>query len=120
MAKQKSSTSVLNIISDAFFSTRPKEWTRWVSLAKYWYKTNTHSATGLTPFEVIYGVPPLRLLSYVKGTTEVQEVDQVLKSREQILHPLKEHLHQAQHWMKQMADRHCTERSFEVGDWVFL
>ena len=26
----------------------------------------------------------------------------------------------AQNRMKQQADQHCSERSFELGDWVFL
>jgi hypothetical protein len=26
----------------------------------------------------------------------------------------------AQNHMKQQADQHCSERSFEIGDWVFL
>lgn len=30
------------------------------------------------------------------------------------------HLVQAQHRMKQIADHHRTEREFQVGDWVFL
>ena len=29
-------------------------------------------------------------------------------------------LRKAQHRMKQMADRHRTERSFQIGDMVFL
>ena len=26
----------------------------------------------------------------------------------------------AQNHMKQQVDQHCSERSFEIGDWVFL
>ncbi|XP_062166950.1 uncharacterized protein LOC133873232 [Alnus glutinosa] len=34
----------------------------------------------MTPYEVVYGVPPLRLLSYVPGTTRVEAVDDVLRN----------------------------------------
>jgi hypothetical protein len=36
----------------------------------------------MTPFEVVYGRLPPRLLTYVPGTTKVATVDEVLKSRE--------------------------------------
>lgn len=33
---------------------------------------------------------------------------------------LKHNLHKAQNRMKQMADQRRSERSFDVGDWVYL
>lgn len=58
------------------------------------------------------GTPPPRLVSYVKGTTRVQ-ADQIAKV-------LKEKLKAAQERMKRQPDLHRTERSFEVGERVFL
>lgn len=52
-----------------FMGMFPKEWAKWLSLAEWWYKTCTHSATKMTPYEAVYGVQPPRLLSYVSGTT---------------------------------------------------
>ena len=43
-----------------------------------------------------------------------------LEDREKMLLILKFHLLRAQHRMKQLADKHRSERSFEIGDWVFL
>ncbi|KAF7147605.1 hypothetical protein RHSIM_Rhsim03G0132800 [Rhododendron simsii] len=40
--------------------------------------------------------------------------------RESTLKLFKEHLSQAQNRMKQLADKHQTERVFQVGDWVYL
>ena len=37
-----------------------------------------------------------------------------------VLQILKDNLNLAQNRMKQLADQHCSERSFDVGDWVFL
>ena len=68
----------------------------------------------------MYGVPPPCLLTYVAGTTRVQVVEDELKSKDQIMQLLKEHLMAAQERMKQMADPHRTEREFSVGDWVYL
>jgi len=34
-------------------------WSKWASLAKWWYNTNYHSALHTTPYEVVYGQPPV-------------------------------------------------------------
>lgn len=47
-------------------------------------------------------------------------MDQTLRDRESLVRLLKENLLQAQNRMKNMADKHRSERSFEVGSWVFL
>ena len=39
---------------------------------------------------------------------------------QQVLELLKDNLTLAQNRMKQQADQHQSERSFDVGDWVFL
>lgn len=74
----------------------------------------------MTPYEAVYGVPPPRLLSYVPGTTRVEAVDEVLKSRQQIIVLLHHNLHQAQQCIKRYADLKRTERSFEIGQLVYL
>jgi hypothetical protein len=47
-------------------------------------------------------------------------VEDHIENQQQILQILKDNLAMAQNHMKQQADQHCSERSFEVGDWVFL
>lgn len=41
-----------------FSSDTPRQWNRWLAWAEYCYNTSTHSASGMTPFEVVYGRPP--------------------------------------------------------------
>ena len=43
-----------------------------------------------------------------------------IENQQQVLQILMDNLTMAQNRMKQEADQHCSERSFEVGDWVFL
>jgi hypothetical protein len=43
-----------------------------------------------------------------------------IKHQQQVLQLLKYKLTMAQNHMKQLADQHCSEISFDVGDWVFL
>jgi hypothetical protein len=49
----------------------------------------------MTPFEVVYGQPPPKLLSYVHGTTNVAADDELLRTREQILALLQQNIQQA-------------------------
>ena len=101
-------------------SDKPHLWSKWLPLAEYWYNTNYHSATQITPYEVVYGQPPPVHLPYLAGESKVQVVAKCLEDREKMILILKFHLLRAQHRMKQHADKHRSERSFELGDWVFV
>ena len=43
-----------------------------------------------------------------------------IEHQQEVLQLLKDNLNLAQNRMKQQADQHRNERSFDVGDWVFL
>lgn len=46
-----------------FIHSCPCQWLKWVSLAKFWYNSNPHSALGgRSPFEVLYGHPHIILV----------------------------------------------------------
>jgi hypothetical protein len=47
-------------------------------------------------------------------------VEDHIENQQQVLQILKDNLTMAHNRMKQQADQHRSERSFEVGDWVFL
>ena len=87
-----------------FTGTQPKQWVDWLAWAEFSYNTSVHSSTKISPFEVVYRVPPPSMLSYVPGTTKVQVVDELLKSREDILHDLRQNLKVSQDRMKSRAD----------------
>ena len=97
---------------------KPTKWIQWLSLAEWWYNTTFHISTGVTPYEALYGQKPPNLLHYTSGGTSVAAIEQLLQDREAILKLLKEHLHTSQHRMKQMADKHQTEREFAEEDSV--
>ncbi|KAK9225705.1 hypothetical protein WN943_010749 [Citrus x changshan-huyou] len=64
------------------------QWLEWIPWAEFSYNIATHSSTKLSPFEVVYGIPPPSLLAYVLGTSRVQAVDEYLRDRDSILHEL--------------------------------
>ena len=103
-----------------FVSSKQKQWLKWLPWAEYWYNTSYHTATRMTPFEAVYGRSPATIHSYVRGETLVADVEQSLRSRDEILRLLKESLVTAQQRMKINADRHRRELEFAPGDFVYL
>ena len=61
-----------------FTSDNPHKWAEWLPLAEFWFNSNFHTNLKLTPFEALYGFPPLTLQSYVLGTTRVAALDALL------------------------------------------
>jgi hypothetical protein len=99
---------------------KPQAWSKWLSLAEWWYNTSFHSAIQSTPFEVVYGQPPPMNLPYLPGESTNLSVDRSLTAREEAIKLLKFHLLRAQNRMKQQADKHRSDRQFSIGDYVFL
>lgn len=99
---------------------KQKEWSRYLSLAEWWYNTTYHRATKITPFEALYGYPPQQLALGSVPKSQVEAVDAFMKDRQVTLTQLKTNLVKAQERMKQYADKHRSERKFEEGDWVYL
>jgi len=103
-----------------FTSEKQHLWVKRLPLAEWWYKTNYHATTKMTPYEALYGQLPPYPTSYIKGCSKVQAVDQLLQNRTTMLAHLRENLHQAQNHMKQQVDQHRSECQFQEGDQVFL
>ena len=59
-------------------------------------------------------------MDYVPGTTKVAAVDSILQDRQQLFSLLKYNLTAAQERMKWFANKKRVDRSFVVGDWVYL
>lgn len=69
---------------------------------------------------MVYGQPHPVHLPYLPGDCVVDAVDRSLQRRELMINLLKHHLQRAQDRMKHQADKHRSERSFQVNDWVWL
>lgn len=117
-------TERLNQCVEAFLRcsvhSRPKEWSKWISLAEYWYNTSYHTALGLTPFEVLYGHPPRHFGICDPLKCSVPDLQEWLQDRHSLTKLIQQHLLRAQQRMKAQADAKRTKREFQVNDMVYL
>ena len=67
----------------------------------------------------LYGYHPTSITSSLRDS-KVQVMEDHMEHHQQVLELLKDNLNLAQKRMKQQANQHCSERCFNVGDWVFL
>lgn len=103
-----------------FAAEQPKSWSYWIPWAEYWYNTTYHVSIGKSPFEVVYGRQPPKLLRFLSNETKVAAVALELKDRDEALNQLKLHLLKAQQQMQSYANKKRRDLKFEVGEWVFL
>ncbi|GJU08846.1 retrotransposable element Tf2 [Tanacetum coccineum] len=62
----------------------------------------------------------LRCMCGEKPKDRVEKVDRTLQAREEAIKVLKFHLKRSQDRMRNQANKHRTDRQFEVDDWVYL
>ena len=99
-------------------------WDAWVPFATYVYNTTQHSATGYTPFELMFGRPST-LPSAVKGPPEPRynydDYVSELKSRLQTAH---QQAHQSliknKEKSREYYDKTAEQSKFKTGDKVLL
>jgi hypothetical protein len=98
----------------------PRQWSKWLPIAEFWYNTMYHSALGHSPFEVLYG-HSLRHLGIANlKSCSVPELEQWLHERQLLTRLIQQQLQRAQQRMKNQADKKRMERSFEPGDMVYM
>lgn len=74
----------------------------------------------MTPYEVLYGQNPPLHIPYLVGESSVNMVDRSLSTREAITQQLKFHIESVQQRMRDLANKHRSDRAFIVGDWVYM
>lgn len=103
-----------------FAGEQPRRWAHWLAWAEYSYNTSPHMSTTMTPFKIVYGREPPKLLRIGEGQTPVDSVEELLQERDFVLDELKLHILRAQQIMKHNSDSKRREVSFNVGNQVFL
>ena len=98
----------------------PRKWLEFLPWAEYWYNTTYHRSPGMTPFQALYGRLSPTIPFYKEGLSPVNEVDQGLRNKDDLIMQLKANLGVTINHMKQTADKNRRDVEFELGDLVLL
>lgn len=98
----------------------PTKWKQFLSLAEFWYNACFHSSLNTTPFEVLYGQHPRHLGIDIVESCAIPDLESWMQQRHVMVKLLQQQLNRAQQRQKAQADKNRIERSFEVGDSVYL
>ncbi|KAM0724355.1 Retrovirus-related Pol polyprotein from transposon 17.6 [Formica fusca] len=100
------------------------DWDEWIPFAMFTYNTTPHTATGYTPFELVYGHQadlPTSLTRPPKPTYNYDDYAQELKERLRATNQLaKEHIKEEKFKAKKQYDKSTKEIKFKVGDKVLV
>ena len=104
----------------SFVHHKPSQWSNYLSLAEWSHNTSVHSTTGLTPYQITYGKEPPSIPQYIQGQSSLEAVDSLLSCRQQLITKLKATILKSQIAMKQHADKHRRDITFEEGSYVYV
>ena len=100
---------------------RQTEWEQYLPFVLFAYRTAVHTSTGVSPFELMYGWPPSH--HPFPSTTAYDAVSYQSKLRSklsQLSDLVETHLTQAAQKQKTTYDQKAMQRSFTVGEQVWL
>jgi len=100
-----------------FTYDNPKEWSKLLPWAEFWYNSSFHHSTGMTPFKVVYGREPPQIIKYTFSNQDPPQVKNQLLQRDATLNKLKISLQKAQQHMKKEADK--KRKPHAVRNWRY-
>jgi hypothetical protein len=110
----------LEIYLRCFTHAYPSKWSQYLSLAEYWYNTSHHSAINMSPFVALYGHEPRHWGLDSTSTCSAPSLEAWLSELKLVQQVLQQNLEHARQYMKNQADKKRTERTFTVGEDVFI
>lgn len=96
-----------------------KEWSKWLPLIEWSYNSTYHNTIKINPYEIMYGQSTPTYLPYLLRESKIELVVRSLQRREEQLKMVKFHK-RAQERMKNLVDKGRSNRTFEIGDLVFM
>ncbi|KAM1417666.1 hypothetical protein PS1_021373 [Malus domestica] len=95
-------------------------WHDRLDLMEFAYNNSFHSSIGMSPFEALYGRAFRTPLCWSEVGERVLEGPEIVDETTQNVQVIKSNLKAAQDRQKSLADRHTTDRVYDVGNLVFL
>jgi len=97
-------TEVVNICIETYLRCMclddPKQWSKWLPLAEWWYNTTYHNIVKASPYEIVYGQVPPAYLPYLPEESKIELVDKSFQKMEEQLKLVKFHMKRAQERIK--------------------
>jgi hypothetical protein len=93
---------------------------RWLHMGEYCYNTTYHKSIRMSLFRALYGYNAPSFVETVFGDSRVPGAKDWVEESHRILRAVKENLQAGHNQQKIYVDMQSIERSFEVGDLVFL
>ena len=104
----------------AYVSHRQSDWERYLPLVEFAYNSAKHSATGYSPFMLMYGFLPKAPIALGLRDVQVHSVADFLADMHEMLQMAKESIRSAQDRAQFYANRGRTPREYQEGDLVYL
>ena len=98
----------------------PAKWTRYLYLVQFAYNASYQRTIDMSPFKALYGQECLIPLKWTEPVIKVQESQEMLDDMQQHTDLIWFEIKVAQDRQKSYADSRKSDRSFEIGDMVFL
>ncbi|CAN6679304.1 unnamed protein product [Malus baccata var. baccata] len=95
-------------------------WHDCLDLMEFAYNNNFHSSIGMSPFGALYGKSCHTPLCWSEVGERVLVGPEIVEETTQNIQAIRSNLKAAEDRQKSLADRHATDRMYNIGDWVFL
>ena len=95
-------------------------WEKHLPLVEFAYNNSYHSSIGMPPYEALYGRPCRTPLSWERLEDRVIIGPELIQEMEEQVVQIRQRLKEAQDRQKSYADAHRIDRSYKVGDAVFV
>ena len=96
------------------------DWHAKLDLMEFAYSNSYHSSIGMASFEALYGKACRTPLCWSEVGERPLVGLEIVEKTTQNVQVIKANMKAAQDQQKSLADRHATDRAYDIGDWVFL
>ena len=111
---------VLEDMLRAYVSKNQSNWEEYLPHLEFAYNSSKHSATGFSPFMLMYGFQPRSPMAVGLEKEKLQSVKEFLEDMQDMLQAAKDSIRSAQDRAKTYANKGRREVTFEEGEFVYL